>query len=118
MNDVEGLMIYKQYIELIDYTLMILRKYPKSERYSLVNDIKNNTYSGIKNIIIANKEFNKNKRVLILNNIDIDLKMLKVLIRVSYKQRYINNKNYGSWNKKITNIGNLLYGWIKACLRV
>ena len=88
INDLEGLMIYKQYIELIDYTLMILKKYPKS------------------------------KRIIILNNIDNYLKFLKVLIRISYKQRYISSKNYSSWSKKITNINNLLYGWIKACLKV
>ncbi len=118
MNDLEGLMIYKQYIELIDYTLMILKKYPKSERFSIVNDIKDSTYNGIKNIIIANKEYNKSKRIIILNNIDNNLKFLKVLIRISYKQRYISSKNYSSWSKKITNINNLLYGWIKACLKV
>ncbi len=118
MNDLEGLMIYKQYVELIDYTLMILKKYPKSERYSLVNDIKNSTYNGIRKIIIANKEYNKSKRIIVLNDMDNELKLLKVLIRVSYKQRYINNKNYSSWSKKITNINNLLFGWIKACLKV
>lgn len=118
MNDIDGLMIYKQYIELIDYTLMILKKYPKSERYSLVNDIKNSTYDGIKSIIVANKEYNKSKRIIVLNDMDNHLKFLKVLIRVSYKQRYINNKNYSAWSKKITNISNLLYGWIKSCLKV
>ena len=118
MNDIDGLMIYKQYIELIDYTLMILKKYPKIERYSLVNDIKNSTYDGIKSIIVANKEYNKSKRIIVLNDMDNHLKFLKVLIRVSYKQRYINNKNYSAWSKKITNISNLLYGWIKSCLKV
>ena len=118
MNDLEGLIIYKQYVSLIYYTLDILKKYPKSERFSLVNDIKNNTYSGIRNIIMANKEFNKNNRVKILNDMDNDLKMLKVLIRVSYKFKYISNRNYSAWSKKISNIDNLLYGWIKSCLKV
>lgn len=108
MNDLEGLMIYKQYVSLIYYTLDILKKYPKSERFSLVQDIKLNTYSGIKNIIIANKEFNKSNRVKILYNVDNDFKMLKVLIRVSYKYKYINKRNYSAWSKKITNINNLL----------
>ena len=55
---------------------------------------------------------------MVNNNIDNNLKFLKVLIRISYKQRYISSKNYSSWSKKITNINNLLYGWIKACLKV
>lgn len=72
----------------------------------------------MRKIILANKEFNKNKRIIILNEIDVELKMLKVMIRVSYRKKYINSKNYSAWSKKIYNIGNLLGGWIKSCLKV
>lgn len=115
MNDVEGLMIYKQYMELIYYMENIVLKYPKCEKLSLVSNIKNNTYLGMKKIIMANKEFNKGKRINILNDLDTDMKILKVLIRLSYKKKYINGNNYRAWSKKISNIGNLLGGWIKSC---
>lgn len=115
MNDVEGLMIYKQYMELIYYMENIVLKYPKCEKLSLVSNIKNNTYLGMKKIIMANKEFNKGKRINILNDLDTDMKILKVLIRLSYKKKYINGNNYRAWSKKISNIGNLLGGWIKLC---
>ncbi len=115
MNDVEGLMIYKQYMELIYYMENIVLKYPKCEKLSLVSNIKNNTYLGMKKIIMANKEFNKGKRINILNDLDTDMKVLKVLIRLSYKKKYINGNNYRAWSKKISNIGNLLGGWIKLC---
>ena len=115
MNDVEGLMIYKQYMELIYYMENIVLKYPKCEKLSLVSNIKNNTYLGMKKIIMANKEFNKGKRINILNDLDTDMKILKVLIRLSYKNKYINGNNYRAWSKKISNIGNLLGGWIKSC---
>lgn len=115
MNDVEGLMIYKQYMELIYYMENIVLKYPKCEKLSLVSNIKNNTYLGMKKIIMANKEFNKGKRINILNDLDTDMKVLKVLIRLSYKKKYINGNNYRAWSKKISNIGNLLGGWIKSC---
>lgn len=117
MNKLEDLMIYKQYIELIYYTEKITIKYPKSEKLSLVTSIKNNTYEGMKKIILAQKEYNKNKRIIILNELDTDLKMLKVLIRVSYKSKYINSKNYAAWSKKIFNISNLLGAWINSCLK-
>ena len=117
MNELESLMIYKQYIELIYYTEKITIKYPKSEKLSLVTSIKNNTYEGMKKIILAQKEYTKSKRINILNELDTDLKMLKVLIRVSYKNKYISSKNYSSWSKKIFNISNILGGWIKSCLK-
>jgi len=117
MNDLEGLMIYKQYIELIYYTEKITVKFPKNEKTSLVAMIKTTTYSGMKKIIQAQKEYNHGKRVGILNELDTDLKMLKVLIRVSYKNKYISSKNYSAWSKKIFNISNLLGAWIKSCLK-
>ena len=118
MNELEGLMIYKQYLEMIYYTENITLKYPKSEKGAMVDEIKRSTYNGMRKIILANKEFNKNKRIIILNEIDVELKMLKVMIRVSYRKKYINSKNYSAWSKKIYNIGNLLGGWIKSCLKV
>lgn len=118
MNELEGLMIYKQYLEMIYYTENITLKYPKSEKGAMVDEIKKITYNGMRKIILANKEFNKIKRIIILNEIDVELKMLKVMIRVSYRKKYINSKNYSAWSKKIYNIGNLLGGWIKSCLKV
>ena len=118
MNELEGLMIYKQYLELIYYTENITIKYPKSEKGSMVSEIKNVTYEGMRKIILANKEFNKVKRISILNELDVELKMIKVMIRISYKKRYINGNNYRAWSKKISNIGNLLGGWIKRCQKV
>lgn len=118
MNELEGLMIYKQYLEMIYYMENITLKYPKSEKLSMVSEIKNLTYRGMRKIILANKEYNKGKRLIILNDLDVDLKMVKVMIRISYRKKYISIRNYHAWSKKVTNIGNLLGGWIKICLKV
>ena len=116
MDDLESLVIYKQYVELVYYTITILLKYPKSERFSLAQDIKNVTYDGLKDIIYAQKEFDKKKRLAYLNKLDANLKIIKVLVRVSHKKKYINSNNYRAWSKKITNISNLNFGWIRSCL--
>jgi len=44
--------------------------------------------------------------------------MIKVLIRGSYKANYITVQNYRAWSNKLTNVGNLLGGWINACLKL
>ena len=46
------------------------------------------------------------------------IKMIKVFIRVSYKNKYINIRNNCAWSRKLLNIGNLLGGWINRCVRV
>ena len=117
MNELEGLVIYKQYMELIFYTENIVLKYPKSEKNSLVANIKNLTYQGMRKIIMAQKELDKNKRLSILKDIDVDLKMIKVMIRISNRKKYISSKNYAAWSKKLMNVGNLLGGWINSCVK-
>lgn len=111
----EDLKIYKEYVALINYTYLITKKYPSKEKYNLANEIKKNTIEGISYIIEAQKCFNKTDRIKCLNLLDNKLKILKVLVRVSYKQKFINNRNYASWSTKLTNICNMLGGWIKSC---
>lgn len=115
MTELESLMIYKQYVELMYYTHDILLKFPKCERFALAADIKNITSAGLKEIISAHKEYNKAQKLSFLNTLDVDLKVLKVYIRISHKRRYITPKNYAAWSKKIANISNLMGGWIRSC---
>ncbi len=96
---------------------MITEKYPKYERYGIVSDIKKIVYEGLNNLILACKEYNKTKRLEYLNLLDTNLKVLKALVRISYKRKYINSTNYGAWSRKITNVCNLNGGFIKSCLK-
>ena len=114
---VEDLGIYRQFIILIYYTEMITRKYPKYEKDSLVAKIKNETYDGLKCIISAYRFYEKSDKLRELNKLDAILKTIKVLVRVSYKSKYINVRNYEAWNRKLYNIGNLLGGWFNICLK-
>src|SRR5574344_21108 len=106
----EDLKLYQKYLDLIYYSNEILKKYPKYEKDALVSNIKNTLYEGIRIIMFINRE--KNKRMCYLNKLDINLKMLKVLVRVSFKSKYINVNNYNAYSKKITEINNLMMGFI------
>lgn len=112
--EIEELMIYKQYVELIFYTERILKKYPKSERFALVNQIKIHTYQGLVNIIMTYKEYDRKEKLRLLNKLDVELKILKLFIRISKTNRYISSKNYIAWSKKLANINNLMLGWMKS----
>ena len=113
----EDLIIYKKYLDMMYYSNELLKKYPKSERYFLVGDIKNSINKGIVTIIESHKEKDKFKRLHTLGTLDIQLKVLKVYVRISYKYKYINVRNYEAFSRKITDISNLLGGWIKSCLK-
>ena len=49
------------------------------------------------------------------DELDTNLYIMKVHIRLSYKYKYISMQNYQSWSNLITNICNMLGGWINSC---
>ena len=109
--------LYNLYDDLIYYTHNILKKYPKEEKESLVLDIKNNTYEGMKLIILIFKSYNNESKINNLNLLDVNIKMLWFLIRLSYKNKYINKRNYYVWSNKLNNINNIIGEYIKLCLK-
>ena len=110
-----NLIIYQKYLELVYYTNDILKKYPKAERFALVQEIKASLYTGLKLLMYAIKTYNKQNKLRYLGEFDINLSLLKVYVRLSYRYQYITVKNYQSWSALITNICNMLGGWISSC---
>lgn len=116
-NSAEQLKIYQKYLELIYYSNNIVRKYPKSEKFALVQEIKHSNYVGLRNLIYAIKTYQKNEKLKFLNEFDINLNLLKIQIRLSHKYKYISTQNYEYWCRLITDICNMLGGWISSCLK-
>lgn len=112
MSDIENLLIYKSCFNLIYYAEMILQKFPKIERNMLVKDIRETNIKIMELIIKTHKEINKNKKFYYLNEIDVNLKLLKVFVRLAYKKKYINSNNYSAWSNKLTLVNNLLFKWM------
>ena len=62
-NENNNLVIYQKYLELVYYTNDILKKYPKSETFGLVKEIKNSLYSGLRLLMYAIKVYNKKDKL-------------------------------------------------------
>lgn len=111
------LIIYPKYMDLVYYSNDLVRKFPKCEQFSLVKEIKSTLYSGLRCIIYAIKLYNKQDKLRYLRELDVNLNLLKVHIRISYKYKYITMNNYQTWSNQLTDISNLLGGWINSCLK-
>lgn len=114
-NNQSNLVIYQKYLELIYYTNDIVRKYPKSETFALVKEIKSSLYNGMRLLMYAIKSYKTQDKLKYLSELDINLDLLKVYIRLSYKYRHITIQNYNSWSAILTDICNMLGGWIISC---
>ena len=102
-------------MELIYYTNDIVKKFPKSETFALVKEIKTSMYSGLRLLMYAIKSYKAQDKLKYLDEFDINLSLLKVFIRLSHKYKYISSQNYSSWSNIVTNICNMLGGWISSC---
>lgn len=114
-NNNNNLEIYQRYSEIIYYTYNLLKKYPKSENFALVQEIKSNMLSGLKNLMYAVKSYKSIDKLKYLNEFDITLSLFKFYIRLSYNYKYISMQNYKTWSNMLTNICNMLGGWINSC---
>jgi hypothetical protein len=112
-----NLVIYQKYLELTYYINDLVRKYPKCERFTLVQEMKQTLYVGLKNLMYAVKIFQKSEKLKYLNEFDICMNLLKIHLRLSYRYKYITTQNYETCSKYIADICNMLGGWIKVCLK-
>lgn len=108
-------MIYKELLELAYYTEDRVMKYPKDAKGCIGNMIKEKTYNCVENVICAYRYFDKKDKLEHLYKLDINLKMIGFLIRISKRNKYISPSNYAAWSKKLSKVSNLLGGWIKRC---
>ncbi len=112
-----NLLIYQKYTDVIEYGYNLLRKYPKSEKYGLTSEIRKSMFQTIRLILYANKINDKFSKLDIINKIDAEIASQKFFVRFSDKNKYINHKNYYEWSKRLDEIGKILGGWIKSCLK-
>lgn len=64
-------------------------------------------------IIIINKKYHKKTT---MRELDTEIEMLRVQVRLAKNLRYVDLKKYEVLSKKINEIGKMLGGWIKTAI--
>lgn len=96
---------------MMKYGFICLRQFPKSERFILCADIRRSMYSMLRLTVVASKRYHKKTTI---QDLDIELAMLKNMIRVSYDLQYIDSKKYELWSRHLSEIGKMVGGWLKS----
>lgn len=107
---INQLKVFHKTYELIKELHGILKKFPKSEKYTIVKRIENRLLDILEGLMIANTEVDKLNS---LNKINLDLDILRVLIRLSKDFRYISFLQYELIIKQVDEIGRMVGGMIK-----
>ena len=113
MNEKQELILIPRYEKYMEYMLQVLLKLPRTEKFNIGNEFKTVMYKMLENILYINK-VEMSKRLYYLNLIDAQLNVQRIMIRIMYKNRWIDEKKYKVSMEKLYEIGKILGGLIKA----
>lgn len=110
-NTREVFLLEQKIMDMIEYSYVILRNFPKSEKFALCADIKQVEDILLERCIEAEKKYTKKTT---LQEMDISVAKLRSYIRLSFNLKFINLHQYEVWSGKVVEIGKMLGGWIKT----
>ena len=97
--------------DMIAYAYPILAQYPKSEKFTLVADIKRSMYDALRLCVKVGKR--KSKKTA-LADLDVEIATLKRFVRISFTLKFLNMQHYKTWSGLLAEIGRMIGGMIKA----
>lgn len=104
-------MLEQKILDMIEYSYIVLKNFPKSEKLAMVADIKRIEDTLLERCIEAEKKYTKKTT---LQEMDISVAKLRAFIRLSFNLKFINLHQYEVWSDKVVEIGKMLGGWIKT----
>lgn len=107
----ENLKVYQKWEDMHLYLCGALKSYPKSERFTLAAETNRASVEVGVAIVRANSSREKRKWI---DHADVELARLKILVRVGMKLEFLPVKKYGLLSAKLTEIGRMFGGWMKA----
>lgn len=94
-------------------TYQYSKAFPKSDKYSLGEKIKNLILEVLE-LLIEAEATKKDWKEPILNKASRKLNLLKILIRLTNEIKILDNKKYLDSEERLQEIGRMIGGWIKA----
>lgn len=96
---------------MIKYGYIALRQFPKSEKFSLAQDIKRTMFGLLEQIIRANRSRDKRETIYA---IDTELEILRTQVRLAMELQFLPFAKYEVWGGNLAEIGRMLGGWVKS----
>ena len=111
MAEGESFKILQKVFDMIQYAYPALAQYPKSEKFSLVTDIKHILDEMLELTIEAQKKYYKKTT---LQELDVTIAKLKAYLRLSFILKFLPTKKYEVWSGMVVEIGKMLGGWLRT----
>ena len=107
----KDLLVQQKIYDMILYAYPALEQMPKSQKFSLAQDMKHCMDQIMRLTIAANKKYTKRTT---LQELDVEIAALKVYLRIAYDLKYLPPKKYEVWSGMMVEIGKMVGGWIRS----
>lgn len=107
----QDLVIQQKVYDMIMYAYPAIEQFPKSQKFSLAQDMKKCLDSIMRLVIMANKKYTKKTT---LQELDVENEALKIYIRMAFELGYLPPKKYEIWSQQAVEVGRMIGGWIKS----
>lgn len=104
------LLLEKKIKDLKMYVGVMLRNFPRYEKFALANEIRLNVVSMQRLVIAGGKKYFKKTD---MRDLDIEHEMLRQNIYLSYESQYIDARRFEYISKMVDEIGRLIGDWLK-----
>ena len=97
--------------DMMIYGYPMLRQFPKAEKFSLAQDIRESMNQLLRYTVTEDKKHSKKTTI---EYMDIENGVLQSYIRIANKLGFISDHSYGVWSEKLVEIGKMIGGLLKS----
>jgi hypothetical protein len=108
-----SLKILEKYKDLAKYTYIVLRQYPKSEKYTIAANTRQVLWDMGKNLKRASIIPNKAIKKQLIQQVDEQRYCLDFLIEMALELQFVSVEKFGIFCGKSAEIGRMIGGWLK-----
>ncbi len=106
----KDLTIFQKAYDFLKWIHVLIKKFPKSEKFVLAQRMENASLDLLEAIIKANKSHDK---IVDVDNADLALEKMRIWFRLAFELNFVSLRQYEIGSKMINEIGRLLGGWKK-----
>ena len=108
-----GMKILAKYKDLAKYTYIVLKQYPKSEKYTIASDTRQALWDLGKNLKCAGITNNRGAKKRFIDQADEQRIRLNFLVEMGVELKFVSVEKFGVFCAKSAEVGRMIGGWLK-----
>lgn len=103
-------LIVKKIREMLKYNHIMLKQFPKEEKFLLASKIRELGYNIFEGAIVVNKKFHKKTT---LSELNVNHELLREMINLAFELKYIDSQKHRVSQTYVDEVGKMIGAWIK-----